>query len=204
CSPTSSPTPTRSQRCPGPAKRPRRTRPSARSRIPVSGRSIAPATSTGGTEFPAGRRCAASRCSLRTALPRRGLRPCLGAAFLLANRGPVVCLRDAAARRPAVRFAPLCRGAACGRASAPLSCSRTEAIRLLAAPATSGAATFCSRSRHSCRLQSLQDGCYELEVGDEGVHLSVARVVVTLTQDRARVDRRRHVRREVRLDPAAP
>ena len=35
-------------------------RPQARSRIPASGRSIAPATSTGGTEFAAGRRFAAS------------------------------------------------------------------------------------------------------------------------------------------------
>src|SRR5581483_5090689 len=79
-----------------------------------------------------------------------------------------------------------------------------RASRLLAAPAQRARPRDASRSRHSCRLQSLQDGCYELEVGDEGVHLSVARVVVTLTQDRARVDRRRHVRREVRLDPAAP
>ena len=59
----------RRRACPGPAKRPRRTqpRPQARSRIPASGRSIAPATSTGATESPVRAPLHGAHASTRTA-----------------------------------------------------------------------------------------------------------------------------------------
>jgi hypothetical protein len=53
------------------------------------------------------------------------------------------------------------------------------------------------------RSRRLQNRGDELQVLDERFHLRVARLVVALAEDCARVDRRRHVLREVRLQPFA-